>query len=189
MAQIPKGGTTKDLTMVATMYDSAKHTNEKTGKTTRWLDVRIAQFPGANPDMPNQEVPSLYCEKGKDGRVETGKPYYEGQVEAMREASGDNVQPLLDKNGEKVGEVFVFNADVMLKQQVINSKTISPIPEGLEVPDNVSEVEFQICKEIREAKAAAKSKEDKPKEAEAPQAEAEAEEQVEAPQADNEPDF
>lgn len=187
MAQIPKGGTTKDLTMVATMYDSAKYTNEKTGKTTRWLDVRIAQFPGANPDMPNQEVPSLYCEKGKDGRVETGKPYYEGQVEAMREASGDNVQPLLDKNGEKVGEVFVFNADVMLKQQVINSKTITPIPEGLEVPDNVAEVEFQICKEIREAKAAAKAKEDKPKEAEAPQAEAEA--QAEAPQADNEPDF
>lgn len=178
---------TKDMTLIATVYDKSSYTNPKTNGVTRWADVQAAQIEGANPHLKPQTQPHLFLQDSKDqpGRKETTVAYSQGQIDAMAAASGANTRDIVSqKDGSVIGKAYVFNADIMFekgKPGLVNTKSIKEAPEGLVVPENVVDAQFQAVKENRAEKAAAKANEVPAPQAEAPQAE--------APQADAEPSF
>lgn len=195
-----KGGSTKQMDLIAITYDNATYTatnDDGVERTSRWLDVQALQTEGANPDLPRQLDPRLHNKKvEKNGKemYDTTVPYTDSpakgggpsQMDQIREAAGDNVRPLLNKDGEKVGDIYAFKADIILNPQksgkpnAINTKTIKPLGDDVKLPDGdlmraqIDAVQANVAEWRASKDAEAQTK--------APEAEAEA--QAEAPQAE-----
>lgn len=174
---------TKNMTLLVTKYDNAESTSKnKEGeeKTSHWLDAQALQTPGANEHLPRQANPNLYTKANDRGGYDHQRPYSEGQWDAIKEAGGTE-HPLNDKDGNKVGSAYVVNADLVVRPKapiVLNTKTLQPAPEGLEIPENVVDRQFEGIREnIAEVKAFQAERQSEgaeaPEQAEAPEAEAE----------------
>lgn len=163
----------KDLTLMVAVYDRNQHTNPKTGKTVFWADAQIAQFGvqnaqgeivPTNPQLKPQNNPHLHMAKDDQGRINTTVPYSQTQIQEMANASGEHTRPLLTKEGAEVGKVYTIQADMMFPRSkesknlppVANTKTIKPLPEGVQVPTNVMEAQFNAVQANREMMAKAK---------------------------------
>lgn len=168
----------KQMTMLVTKYDNGVSTQtnkEGQERTTHWLDAQVLQTPGANEHLPRQEYPHLKAVPRENGSYDFRAPYADKQWDAIKEAGGKEY-PLNDKDGNKVGSAYVVTADMIPKgnASILNTKNgLGPAPEGLDIPEDVVNAQFEA---IQENRAAAKEKE---AQAEAPQAEG-----AEAPQAE-----
>lgn len=194
---------TKGITTLVLKYDKAEWQNPKSGKTTHYLDAQVLQTEGANPQLPRQVGPSFRIsdDPERPNQPQTSMQYSDSQMDAIIEAAGDNAQRFTDKDGNEVGTAYVVDADVMFKEvdklksaeekaagaeasgrdkvMVMNTKSLRPAPEGLVIPENVREAQFQAVAENREARKEAEAA--KAAEAPAPEAEAPAKEAAEAP--------
>lgn len=198
---------TKDVTLAIYAYDKAKHTNSK-GMTSQWMDAQVLQTEGANTKLAPQTNPHLYLGRPSEGgRRDTSLPYREKQVEAIREAAGDNVQPLTDKDGNQVGSIYLVQGDIMFvnaksagakgaeandRAAIVNTSEgkLSPVPEDVPIPDNVQEAQFEAVRGHNEAaKAARAAKAAQSKEAPETAKEAPAAEVQAAEVANDEPEF
>lgn len=167
MASI-RGGSTKNVTLLVKQFDSStydggttKDGKEYTGGS--FLDAEIARFTDANgkqvnENQPPQKVPNLrYTPSGKeDGRMERGVSYNNTEIASLEAAAGENVQPLVNfKTGETVGRVMLVQADLITSKQGadsflrINHKTAKPV-EGIAVPENLRDAQFQGIQADRE---------------------------------------
>lgn len=194
-----KGGTTKNVHLMALAYDNAKYAGTtKAGREfeSQWLDVQMMQTEGANPNQPRQLNPSLNTQEkvGKDGKKTydssvaytasppASNPDGKSQMDLIREAAGDNVRDLLNKDGESVGKVYMFTGDIMLpgkgpdgrdRPGLVNTKNeLSPLPADVPIPDDPYGAQIAAVSANREEHK-------KTQQAEAPQAEAQAEAQTE----------
>lgn len=168
-----RGGSTKNVDLVAIVYDSAKHEGtNKAGEpyTVRWADVQVLQTEGANPNLARQEVASLYMEdsKKKPGTKDRTRDYQQSQIDAMAEASGANTRDVYSRDGEVLGKAYCFTGDVMLNKGVVDTKSLKPLPEGVDVPKDVADAQVKITQAYNAERKAEKAAE---KGAEAPQAE------------------
>lgn len=120
-------GSMKGVTIVATVYDNAvrepvERENGEMSKGGAFIKNELARFDNANDKVGPQFEPALHYERKTD--PDTGKTwdnkssfYTADSVEAMREASGANSQPIFrhvdgKQTDERIGEVLVFDADL-----------------------------------------------------------------------------
>lgn len=167
-------GAMKGVDLAVIHYDNAKH--EVDGKVvTQWADVRV------HPDSDlgkGQSNLALVTKNGKDGAgPNRTHPYKTSQMDKVIEAAGDNVAPLLDKDGTKVGNVYGVKADLMIpdKDMMFNSKKLEPSDLSVATENGVT-----IMDRIIEAQSTAKAAKAAEATVEAPEDQAQVEEQVQA---------
>lgn len=210
-----RGGTTKNLDMLVVKYDKAEHNyqdKEGNDKTVHFMDAQAAQVEGANPDLKRQINPHLFSQKNHEGphagKYNTQVGYYDSQMDAIKEAAGDNVFAVNDKDGNQVGSVYAVKSNVIFRKHEVDgkevsngaamdTKTLQPVSDEfakqlheMEANGGVMQHQFDAVGEnIKDFQAAQAAKADK--QAEAPQVEQaetkapEAEQQAEA----DEPEF
>ena len=200
-----QGGSTKGVTTVAVIYDNSRvesrDRSDGKGKTTpgSFVNAEMARFEGANEKQNPQWDPSYRSEQVVDDagqtRYNTGVFYTDKELASFREAAGANVQPVYRfKDGkatdEKIGEVLVFDADVLFDRERggvrINHKSAKET--SVAVPSDVRDAQFQGRLADREVltSRAAERRASKETENPAPQAEAPV---ASAPEANTSPDF
>lgn len=201
-----KGGTTKNVHLMALAYDNAKYAGTtKAGREfeSQWLDVQMMQTEGANPNQPRQLNPSLNTTEkvGKDGKKTydssvaytasppASNPDGKSQMDLIREAAGDNVRDLLNKDGEAVGKVYMFSGDIMLpgkgpdgrdRPGLVNTKNpLNPLPADVPIPDDPYGAQIEAVSANREEHKKTQEAR-KSQQVEAPQAEAQGEQEAPA---------
>lgn len=139
---------TKGVNMIVSIYDKGGVGTavSKNGKATNLynLDVAVNQEPGANPNLRPQYNEHLHTSYDKkSGQFSNTTPYYESQMGQIMEAAGQNTQPILDKDGEKIGNAFAVKANVMFKgrQAIMDTKSLEP--SDVELQPNWQDVQFQ----------------------------------------------
>lgn len=185
MANLRGEGALKGHDLAVAIYDKAKHVDKESGEVK-------AEFPTAylHPDSPAAEGQTQSAlNSRKDDKSRSGynnsAPYAASQMSKIREAAGDNVAPLLNKEGESVGQVYGVKADLMPARDksgfAINTKSLeasdlSVQPEGDKtIQDKIVE-NHTSAKQAKQAAAAEKPAAEQQAQAEAPEAEAPAEE-------------
>lgn len=179
MANLKGPGAMTDVNLIARVYDSAVYTNEKTGKTTRFVDVMVDARDQRGQGDKNLHI-STRKETAKDGkeRYNNTAAYsadQEGQFAKMVEAAGPNGVPVLNKQGEKVGSAFAFKGSLMPASRgglIVNTNK--------ELKQSDFKMENDTLDKQFAAMKAAKAAPDKA----APAAEAQAETQAQAPAAE-----
>lgn len=198
-----KGGSTKELDLLVMKYDNAEHTYEDKNneeKTTHFLDAQVTQVGGANSKLKPQVNPHLFTQENNEGKYagqyNTQVPYFDNQMDAIKDAAGDNAFPINDKDGKQVGTAYAVKSDIMFRKReidgkslangaIINTKSLQPISDDLSKvlheleSDGKGVVQSQfeaVSENIKNLQAEQKAKSEA--QAEAPQAE----NQAEAPQ-------
>jgi|GEM_PF-6748209 len=127
-----RGGTTKNLDMLVVKYDKAEHNykdKEGNDKTVHFMDAQAAQVEGANPDLKRQINPHLFSQKNHEGphagKYNTQVGYYDSQMDAIKEAAGDNVFAVNDKDGNQVGSVYAVKSNVIFRKHEVDGKEVS----------------------------------------------------------------
>lgn len=119
MANLKGPGAMTGVNLIARHYDSSVHTNEKTGKTSKFVDVMVDARDQRGQGDKNLHI-STRKETGKDGkaRYNNSAAYSsEGQFDKIIEATGPNTEPILNKEGEKVGTAYGFKGSLMPSQR------------------------------------------------------------------------
>ena len=155
-----RGGSTKSVTTVATIYDNAsvgsRERADGSGQTKpgAFVNAEMARFAGANPDQKPQFNPAYRMEttvdaEGKTQRS-TGVFYTEDEIASMRQAAGENVQDIYrhvdgQPTDEKIGQTMVFDADLIIDKERggvrINHKSAKPTE--VDVPANIQDAQFE----------------------------------------------
>lgn len=157
MAVLKGPGAMTGVNLVARQYFTSEHTNEKTGKTSKFADVMIDHRDSRGKDQTNLHVSTRKIE-GKDG-----KPRYsndaayaaEGQWDKIVAAAGDNVQPILNKEGEQVGNAYGVKASLMKASRgglIINTNKPLEASDFKMKPKTVDK-QFESMKAAKETKA------------------------------------
>lgn len=135
---LPKGST-RGVDLAVLVYDNAKYVDPKKNEVT--AVYANAQMHPDSPLAEGQRSLSLSTRKDDNGKYNSNVRYTPKQIEAMETAAGDNVSPLLDKDGETVGKIYGVKGDVFFNngQTVINTKSIeksdlSVAPVEVQVP-------------------------------------------------------
>lgn len=167
-------------------YDSSKAV-AKNGAEIRYLDVQALQTEGANPNLPRQDYHEAHFFSRADGKgnFNTNVAYGPNQFDSIVEAAGDNKQPLLNKDGEKVGDVYVLRGDLVRTnykkldengRAVLNDKgkpvydkergiksvflnNPQPMPDDFKMPENVANAQFEALRDNHEAIVASREAE------------------------------
>lgn len=167
---------TKAVEQVACFYDNAIY--EKDGKVV----AQYAEIWG-HPDSEigkNQTNLALVSERQeRNGKTTFNHSIslYPNQVQQILEVAGDNVAPLLDKNGNKVGTIVGYKSDLMRVERngkviglMPNTKTLQPSDLSVAEVDG-KDIRSRIFEAMREAKVAKGEKVAPQVQAEAPQVE------------------
>lgn len=187
---LPKGST-RGVDLAVLVYDNAKYVDPKKNEVT--AVYANAQMHPDSPLAEGQRSLSLSTRKDDNGKYNSNVRYTPKQIEAMETAAGDNIAPLLDKNGDTVGKIYGVKGDVFFNngQTVINTKSVEksdlsvapvevqvPQPDGTTVPET-QDIQKRIYSHNETVKAAREAAQ-----AAAPEAaQAEATAQAEAPEA------
>lgn len=153
MSVYTKGATLKNAgtTLVGTIFNNpGRVTNPETGKSGYFVELQVAQFEGANPSHPRQQNGFLYDEaqrnddgsyvKGENGQTYRNRSqfYPEEVINRMVEAANasGNIAERKDKQGNVVGNTYVFNATIMesVKRDPETGKSVKDA-NGKDVPD------------------------------------------------------
>lgn len=168
----------KGMDVMVKAYDSSKVT-AKNGAEIRYLDVQALQIEGANPNLPRQDYHEahFFSRADEKGGFNTNVAYGPKQFESIVAAAGDNAQPLLNKDGEKVGTVYALKGDLLrtnYKKVDENGKTVlndkgkpvydkergtksviltnpEPMPADFKMPENIVNAQFEALRENHEA--------------------------------------
>lgn len=127
-----RGKSTKGVDLAVAVYDKSVAIDKETQEVK-------AQYvnAGIHPDSPLAQGPDqtiLALNSKRDENSKSGynnsAPYSGNQYEQMLAAAGDNVAPLLNKDGETVGKVLGLKADLIPARDksgmAINTKTLAP---------------------------------------------------------------
>lgn len=146
---LPKGST-RGVDLAVLVYDNAKYVDPKKNEVT--AVYANAQMHPDSPLAEGQRSLSLSTRKDDNGKYNSNVRYTPKQIEAMETAAGDNVSPLLDKNGDTVGKIYGVKGDVFFNsgQTVINTKTVeksdlsvAPVEVEVAQPDGSTVLETQ----------------------------------------------
>lgn len=178
MANLRGKGSFTGVNLLARTYDNAVTKDGKTQFLDVQVDARDARAAGDN----NLHLTSTRTkdQNGKD-TYNNSAAYTSGQYEDMQAAAGPNSEPILNKDGEKIGQVLAFKANVMPSQRgnglVVNTKSLEQSDH--KVDSQTLDNQYAAMKEAGAAAKAAAPEQSAEAQAEAPQvaeAEAEAEE-------------
>jgi|SRR5699024_9062224 len=189
---LPKGSM-KGVDLAVMIYDTAQYKDPKKNEVTAvYADARV------HPESPVAEgqkslALSTRKETGKDGkeRYNSNVRYTPKQIDQIKEVAGDNVAPLLNKDGETKGQIYGVKSDVFFNdgQTVMNTKTleasdktVQPTAEGRTIQDQIFDKQSEN-KAARETAAAAKG-ENTPEVTQEAQAQNQGQEQEAQAQAD-----
>jgi hypothetical protein len=163
----------KSVNLAVIAYDN--RVAKKDGEiTTHYLDARLHP---ADRRAPGQTSLALVSKPDKDSpsKFNNSARYSASQFNSIKEAAGDNVTDLTNKDGDVVGKIYGIKADLLISSGdvIANTKTleasefsVGPDAEGRDIRTQI----FESMKAAKDARAAAKAA-DAP-EAEAPVAEA-----------------
>ena len=177
MALLKGKGAMTGVNLIARTYDNNVTKNGK----TRYLDIQVDYRDPRGPSQTNLHLVSTGSERDGKTQFSNGAPYdIESQFDKMREAAGSNITPILDKDGDTIGQDLAFKGNVMPassgKGLVVNTKSLGPSDFAL--GDKAMDGQFASMKAAKEAAAAAKEAGDPAVET---QAEVAVEQQVEEP--------
>lgn len=173
MAQLKGKGAMTGVNLIAKVYDNGK---TKDGKT-QYADVQVDARDSRGPGQTNLHLKSERV-KGEDGtvRYNNSAPYSVGQMDEIIKAAGPNQEPLLDKEGNKVGTLYGVKGNVMPATRgnglVVNTKSVEP--SEFKVDAKTLDNQFESMRSARDAQAASKENQ-----AAAPEQTQEAEQAVE----------
>lgn len=125
MALLKGKGAMTGVNLIAKVYDNGA---TKDGKS-HYADIQVDARDSRGPEQSNLHLKSERV-KGPDGkeRFANTAPYSVGQLEEIIKAAGPNTEPLLNKDGEKVGTVYGFKGNVMPASRgtglVVNTKSV-----------------------------------------------------------------
>lgn len=182
MAVLKGKGSMTGRNLIVRAHDNAVTKNGKTQYLDIQLDARDEHGPGQTSlhlRSQRQEMP--------DGSIRwnNGAPYSVSQVEQIKQAAGENTQPVLNKDGVQIGTDYAVKGNLMSSSNgpglVLNTKSVGAgdFPLEADSMDN----QFASMKAAKEAKQAVEAQ------AQSPQAEAQAEAaQVEQPAVEVEAD-
>lgn len=168
MAQLKGKGSMTGINLIAKSFHNSV---TKDGKS-QYLDIQIDARDPRGPDQTNLHLVSerQQTDDGKT-RFNNGAPYSASQFEEIKKAAGDNLTPILNKDGEEIGTVYGIKGNVMPASRgtglVMNTKTLG----ASEFSVDAKTLDSQFGS-MRAAKAAADAK--------APEAETSAQSQGEA---------
>lgn len=178
----------KGVELFVMAYDSNVHKDKETGEIkNHYLDVRMHPEDRRADKQSNLALVSKTKEYDGKKVYDNKAPYAAKQMDAIKEAAGDNKTPLLTKDGKEIGTIYGVKADLMVgngRNLLINTKTlestdksVQPDAEGKSVLTRSFEkvIPFKEAQEAARAEKAAADKEAKAAEAqaEAPQTETE----------------
>lgn len=177
------------LNVAVLAYDRSVAKNKETGEiSSHYLDARL------HPDdarAAGQSTLALVSEPDPKSRsgYNNSKPYAASQFAEIQKAAGDNVAPLLTKDGTEVGKIYGVKVDGMVRGKglVMNTKTLQPSEMSVQptAEGDIQKRIFDSQSAAKEAKAQSKAQQAEGQTQEqTAQAEAPAVEQVEQQQAD-----
>lgn len=155
MALLKGKGAMTGVNLIAKVYYNGA-TND--GKS-HYADIQVDARDSRGPEQSNLHMKSERV-KGPDGkeRFANTAPYSVGQLEEIVKAAGPNTEPLLNKDGEKVGTVYGFKGNVMPASRgtglVVNTKSVEA--SDFKVDAKTLDNQFASMKAAKEAQAAAK---------------------------------
>lgn len=155
MALLKGKGAMTGVNLIAKVYDNGA---TKDGKS-HYADIQVDARDSRGPEQSNLHLKSERV-KGPDGkeRFANTAPYSVGQLEEIVKAAGPNSEPLLNKDGEKVGTVYGFKGNVMPASRgtglVVNTKSVEA--SDFKVDAKTLDNQFASMKAAKEAQAAAK---------------------------------
>ena len=155
MALLKGKGAMTGVNLIAKVYDNGA---TKDGKS-HYADIQVDARDSRGPEQSNLHLKSERV-KGPDGkeRFANTAPYSVGQLEEIIKAAGPNTEPLLNKDGEKVGTVYGFKGNVMPASRgtglVVNTKSVEA--SDFKVDAKTLDNQFASMKAAKEAQAAAK---------------------------------
>lgn len=106
MAILRGKGAFTGVNLLARTYDDNV---TKDGKT-QYIDFQVDS---RDPRGPGQQVLSLIRHEVSPGKFNNSAPFSQSQYDAVKEAAGDNKTPILDKEGNAIGTLYAFKANVM----------------------------------------------------------------------------
>lgn len=169
-----RGGSTKDITTVVTIYDNAKVDSRERAdgsgmtKPGAFVNAEMARFEGANPNQKPQYNPAFRTEavtnEAGETRHNTGVFYTDDEIESITTAAADNVQPIYrhvngEPTDERIGVTMVVDVDAIIDKERgglrMNHKTAKETK--VEVPASIQDAQFEGRKaDVQTLKAQAK---------------------------------
>ncbi|MEU6263729.1 hypothetical protein [Saccharopolyspora shandongensis] len=156
MALLKGKGAMTGVNLVAKVYDNSK---TKDGKSV-YSDVQVDARDTRGSEQTNLHLKSERI-KGDDGKIRynNGAPYSVSQMDEIIKAAGPNTEPILDKDGQKVGTLYGFKGNVMPASRgtglVVNTKALEP--SEFKVDNTTLDNQFVSMRAAREAQTAAKA--------------------------------
>lgn len=175
MANFRGKGSMGGVNILARTFHNAATKDGKAQFIDMQMDHRDAQAAG-------QTNLHLTSSKSKDENGKTvynnSSAYSTSQYEAIQEKAGPNTEPIVNKDGEEIGQVLAFKANVMPSPKgngaLVNTKTLDQSDHKLE--SNTLDNQYGAMKEATEAakanRAAQKDAPEAAAETTAPEAEA-----------------
>lgn len=175
-------GSTKGLNLAIIAYDKSVAKNKDTGEIrSHYLDARLHPEDARAAGQTTLALVTDKDPKSRSGYSNT-RPYSASQMDSIKEAAGDNVAPLLTKDGTEVGKIYGVKADVLFNDggAIVNTKTVekSEMSVGAVDGKDIQTRIFDSQSQARQARDAAKASKAAEAQAEAPQADAGQAEQV-----------
>lgn len=184
MAQFTGKGAMGKVNVLLRVYTNAVTKDGKTLFADAQLDAR-------DPRAAGQDNLHFVSNRTKDEngktRFNNTAAYAQSQFDSLVAAAGDNVQPILDKDGAEIGNVYALQGDVMPNSRgngvIVNTNKELGASDFV-IDDKTMDNQYAAMKEARDAKATAKAAK---AEAPAPEQTAEAAVETEAEVEANEP--
>ena len=155
-------GSTKGVNLVFLAYDNRVARNKESQEvTTHYLDARIHPDDRRAAGQTNLALVSKRDENSPSGYNNSAR-YSANQFESIKQAAGDNVTDLTDKEGTVVGKIYGVKADLLVGKEgfIANTKTVEasdlavgPDGSGKDVRDRI----FESMRESKLAREAAKA--------------------------------
>lgn len=173
-----KASTLKARDLVVVALDNHKDKESK----GQYLDVQL-NAADIRPNTPEAGQANLHAftRKREDGRQTNEAFYANSQFEAIKQAAGDKVQPVMSTKepGKQIGMVYSVNADLTYgKSGGLAINTEKPMKAGPDIPADILKQQGAYMRQASEAnkqaKAASRQLPDVEAQTEAPQAEAQA---------------
>lgn len=166
-------GSMKGVNLVVIAYDNRVAKKDGGEITTHYLDARIHPEDRRAAGQTTLALVSKKDEKSPSGYNNSAR-YSAGQFDAIREAAGDNVTELTDREGTVVGKIYGVKADLLVSNGdvIANTKTLEatehsvlPTADGRDIRSRI----FDSMQASKAAREAAKSAPEASAEIEAPQ--------------------
>ena len=153
MALLKGKGAMTGVNLIAKVYDNGRTRDNKSVYADVQIDARDARGPEqANLHLRSERV------SGEDGktRFNNGAPYSVSQLDEIVKAAGPNVEPIKDKDGKVIGQLYGFKGNVMPATRgtglVANTKSVEA--SEFKVDADTLENQFNSMRNARQAQAA-----------------------------------